>query len=44
MVSNKTIDAKILSRMLMDQRVKCISRSGRRYRNQYDDDDHVGGF
>ena len=52
-VNNKTIDARILSRMFlgrsqesgskkrMDQRTECISGTGWRYRNQYDNDDHV---
>lgn len=50
-VNNKTIDARILSRMFlagaknleakrMDQRTERISGTGWRYRNQYDNDDH----
>ena len=51
-VNNKTIDARILSRMFlagaknleakkeMDQRTERIPCTGWRYRNQYDNDDH----
>ena len=45
MVDRQTIDAKILSRMFlaerMDQRAECIPGSGWRYRYEYDNDYYV---